>query len=173
MAALAVALPIVLGVVGVGASIIGGMAEANSARANGEATSAAELENADIAGQNKIITDSRRQIDVSTAEADAADSERSNRRNLASIRNAFGGSGTGVGGSPLDAMLDVATTASRDTSRIRQEGQQRNRESVLQILGYQKDQNSAIKRAKFAKEAAGRGVLAAGINTVTRLTRLV
>lgn len=176
MAAIGAALPIISGVasvIGAGATLIGGMQEAEAARAEGQAIHDAEMENAAIAQQNKIIANQQRLIDIATSEADAQDSEVANRRNLATIRAAMGASGTSMQGSPLDTLTDVATVAARDTERVRQEGRARNREGVLAILGYERDKKMAKKRAKYALEAGERGASAAGINTVTRLTRLV
>ncbi len=172
MAAIGAALPLIATVVGAGATVIGGIQQAGAAKDEAAATAKAEEENAVIAQQNKVIANAHRVVDVQTAEADAVDSEQATRRNLASIRAAFGGSGTSMAGSPLDALTDTASVAARDTSRIRQEGQQRNREGVLQILGYEHDRVAAKKRAGYAIQAGDRGAAAAVVNTVTRLTRI-
>lgn len=176
MAAIGAALPIISGiatVIGAGTTIIGGMQEADAARAEGQAIHDAEIENVKIAQQNKIVVNQQRLLDLATSETDAQDSEVSNRRNLATIRAAMGASGTSMQGSPLDTLNDVATVAATDTERVRQEGRSRNREGVLAILGYERDRVAAKKRAKYALEAGERGASAAGLNTVTRLTRLV
>lgn len=176
MAAMGAALPIlslVSTVVGAGTSIIGGMQQAEAAKAEGKAVHDAEIENSKIAQQNKIVANQQRLIDLATSEEDARDNETTNRRNLASIRAAMGASGTTMQGSPLDALTDVATVAARDIGRIRQEGRARNREGVLAILGYERDRVRAKKRAKYALEAGERGASAAAIGTITNLTRLV
>lgn len=152
---------------------MGGMAEAEAAKAEGKAIHDAEMENVEIAQQNKIVANANRLDALVTSEEDARDSETTNRRNLASIRAAFGSSGTSMSGAPLDVLTDVAAVQAKDTARIRGEGRARNREGVLQILGYERERVSAKKRAKYALEAGERGASAAGLNTVTRLTRLV
>lgn len=160
-------------VIGGVATVAGGAMEAEAAKAEAQATYTAEMENADISEQNKIIANQKRIVDVQTAEADARDSEREKRRTLASIRTAFGGSGSTMDGSPLDVLSDVAVTMTRDTERIRDEGLRRNREGALRYLGFEKEASSARRRAKYALEAGERGVAAAGINTVTRLSRII
>lgn len=148
MAALGPALAIASGVVGA----IGSMQEAN-------ATARAENYNADVAERNRVIADQNRKQAITTANIEAEDKRRENRRVLSSIVNAYGSSGLTLEGSPLDVLEDTATEQSLDVRRIEYEGRARARENAIQMIDSEEEATLHRMRAKTSRAA---GFLRAG-----------
>lgn len=152
-------------------ALAGGAMEAVGAITEGNAIAGAERRNAAIQQQNKIIADDTRKINIRTAEIDAEDKRRENRRTLASIRAAYGASGIELTGSPLDVLRDTAAEIELDAGRIESEGRARNREGALEMLGYETETGNSLMAADNAQTAGMIGALGAGVGTFTKLTR--
>lgn len=159
--------------IGLAATAVGGVVDAVGAVQEGEANAKAQEATADTAQANKVIADQDRRLAVQTAQIDASDRRRENRRTLASIRAAFGVSGGDLGGSPLDVLSDTAAELELDTQRIEYEGRSANRSGALQMLGFQRDTEQALASAANARTAGGLNAFGAIANTGARLTRML
>ena len=158
--------------IGMASTAVGGVVEAVGAVQEGEATAAAKREEAEIAKTNKVIADQDRRLAVRTAQIDASDMRRENRRTMASIRAAYGMSGGDLSGSPLDVLLDTASELELDVQRTEYEGRSRNREGALQMLGFQRDHDSALRGAAYARTSGALNAFGAVANTGARLVRM-
>lgn len=156
----------------IGGSLIGGAVEAAGSIQEGEANAQAQEENARTAELNKEIADQDRRLAVKTAQIDAEDRRRENRRTLASVRAAFGASGGDFGGSPMDVLMDTAAELEVDAQRIEYEGRARNREGALQMLGFDRDAAMSRRAAGNSRTAGYLGAFGAVANTATRLVRM-
>lgn len=145
MAALAALAPI--------ASAVSGVVGAIGAIQAGNAQAAASEYNARVSERNQAVAEQNRQIAVRTAEIDAEDKRRENRRQLGAIRAAYGSSGLEMAGSPLDVLEDSAIEMELDAQRIEYEGRMRSREGALQALGYSEDARLSRMQGKAAKTA--------------------
>lgn len=164
------ALPILM-IAGLAATAVGGVVSAVGAMQEGEANAKAAEDRADTAQVNKIIADQDRRYASRTAQIDAADTRRENRRTLASIRAAFGASGGDLAGSPIEVLEDTATELEVGTQRIEQEGRMQKRTGALQMLGYQRESEAELRTAGNARTAGGLNAFGAILNTGSRLTR--
>lgn len=157
---------------GLASTAVGGVVDAVGAAREGEANAQAQEYSAETARANKVIADQDRRLAVKTAQIDAADRTRENRRTLSSIRAAYGMSGGDLSGSPLDVLQDTAMELELDTQRVLYEGRSRNREGALQMLGFQRDAENATRGAANARSAGALSSFGAIINTGARLTRM-
>lgn len=163
MAALGPAVAIASGLIGA----IGSIAEGN-------AVAQSEEYNAQIAERNKLIADQNRKQAINTANVEAEDKRRENRRVLSSIAAAYGSSGLTLEGSPLDVLEDTATEQALDVRRIEYEGRARAREGAIQMLELDEEATLRRMRKRSARigsyfKAAGSVVRGAGgyLNSVT------
>lgn len=101
----------VLSVVGAVVGAIGQIAAANAQ------ARAAEY-NQQVAERNKLAI-------LAQTDEEAADQARENRRNLGTIRAAYGAAGIDLAGSPLDVIQDTAIEGATDVARVQYEGKLR------------------------------------------------
>lgn len=130
---MAAILSVVSGVIGA----IGSMQAAN-------AQAAAANTQAAIAERNKRTV-------LAQADAEAVDKTRENRRQLATVRAAYGASGIDLAGTPLDVLEDSASELQYDVSKIRYQGE-------LRAIGYQ---DEAMLKRMEAKQAKASGPISA------------
>lgn len=136
----------VLTAVGTITSVIGAVGAANAQAAAGEYNARVAERDAYVAEQNsKAILDQTR-IDVE-------ERRRQNNRVQATMRAAYGASGTGLAGSALDVLYDTAMEQETDVRRIEYEGRVRAREGALQMLGLQESATLSRMEASNAKRA--------------------
>lgn len=120
---------------------------------------------AQVAERNQKIAQQDRIQAIRTAQIEAEDKRRENRRKLASIRAAYGSSGLELSGTPLEVLSDSSVEMALDERRVEYEGEVRAREGALRILGIKDDQNIATASAKNAKAAGSIAKTAAIVNT--------
>lgn len=152
-------------------ALAGGAMQAVGAITEANAQSQAATRNAAIQQQNKLIADDTRRQNITTAQVDADDKRRENRRTLAAMRASYGNSGLQLTGSPLDVLYDSSLDLEVDAGRTEDEGRARNREGALQMLGYDIEVGNSLMEAKNARVAGMVGAASAGVNTLTRLQR--
>lgn len=154
-------------------SAVGGAVSAVGTLQEADAIAASAQSEANIAETNKIITNQERVQNIRTAQLEASDKRRENKRTLASMRAAFGTMGGDLMGSPIEVLEDAATEVSLDEERIRDEGRARNREGAIAMLGLDQDKSLALMRKKNAKSAGGISAFSSLLGGVsTGLTRL-
>lgn len=143
------AIPAIVPLLTVASTAVGvyGAIQAGNARAD------AARYNAQVAEREQVVANQNRQLAIRTAQTDAEDKRRENRRVLASIRANFGASGLSLAGSPLDVLQDAATEQELDVQRIEYEGQVRGREGALRMLGLQDDAELSRAEARNASSA--------------------
>lgn len=141
---------IALMVASAAASAYGAIQAGNAQKAAADRQAQIDRQNADLASQDRINA-------IKTAQLKQEDLNRSNRVQLAAIRNAYGNSGIDLAGSPLDVLADTSTSMALDSARVGYEGEVQGRSKAIQILGLQNDANTA--------EAAGRQAQTAGYIT--------
>jgi hypothetical protein len=134
-------------------SVISGVVGAIGAIASANAQAAAAEYNAKVQERNSVIAEQDRQTDVHTARLAAEDTQRNNRRVLASMRAAYGTSGFEMAGSPLDVLEDTAIEQAMDVRRIESEGYSRSREGSIKSMGLREDANLKRMEGKAAKTA--------------------
>lgn len=130
--------------------VVGAISSANAQAASANYNAAVQERNAVIADQNRVQA-------LRTAQTDAEDQRRENRRMLASMRAGFGANGFSMAGSPLDALEDAATEAELDARRIQYEGRASARQSQLQGIGAQDSAALSRMEARNAKRAGYTG----------------
>lgn len=159
------ALTTVLMAIGTGLSAVGTISSVNAQK------SAAEY-NAQIAERDAVVADQNRKLALESARIDAEDKRRENRRVLASIRTAYGASGTSLAGSPLDVLEDTAVEQELDAKRIEFEGRARGREGALQMLGLSESATLSQMEADSASGGylAAAGTAATGAGTILART---
>lgn len=134
-----------LGLIG---GIMSGVMGMMSAQAQADAQADAAEQNARIAEYNRQVAERNKNTALAEADAEARDVARDNRRQLASIRAAYGASGLSLEGSPLDVMTDTALEQELDVNKTRYKGQ-------LRAIGYQDEANNyAMKRDLYKSEAS-------------------
>lgn len=139
--------------VAIAASIGSGLISAVGAIGSANAQSAAQEQQAQIAERNKILADQDRQMAIRTSQIAQDDAAREHRRQLSSIRAAYGSSGVELSGSPLEVLQDTSIEMALDERRIGYEGQVKSREGTVKMLGLQEEANSARSAAKYTKKA--------------------
>jgi hypothetical protein len=139
--------------VAIGATLVSGVISAMGAMQAADAQASAYERDAAISERNKVIADQDRQQAVATANIAAQDKRRSNRRQLAAMRAAYGSTGFDMSGSPLDILADTSTEMALDERRIEYEGTVRNREGALQMLYLQEDADGSRMAAKNTRKA--------------------
>lgn len=149
-------------------SVVSGVVGAIGAMQSASAQAQAAEYNAAVQRRNAVIAEQNRKQDVQTAEIDADEKRRDNRRTLSTMRAAYGSSGLELAGSPLDVLQDSATELELGAQRISYEGRVRSRDSAVQILGLNEqatldDMNASSARAAGPLNAFGQ--LASGIGT--------
>lgn len=137
----------------IGMTLVSGAVSAIGAIQAGNAANDAAQRDADIAERNKKIADQDRRQAIRTAEIAAEDRRRENRRQLASIRAAYGSSGFELAGSPLDVLADTSQEMALDERRTEYEGYVRSREGALQMLYLQESADESRAAGKNAKRA--------------------
>ncbi len=141
---------------------IGTIMQGNAARAAGN-------REASIADRNRTLANQDRIRNIRASEI-AADKRRENRRQLSSIRAAYGASGIEMAGSPLDVLMDTSTEMATDVRRVEQEGQVVNRSGALAMLGLNEDANTARATGLNARNAA---VIKAGAQVGEQIEKAV
>lgn len=137
-----------LAAVAAGATILGGAVSAMGAIQAGNAQASAAMRDEAIAERNAKIANQDRIQAVRTAQTASEDKARANRRQLASLRAAYGSSGFELAGSSLDVLADTSTEMALDERRIEYEGTVRNREGALQMLYLSEDADQSRRAAK-------------------------
>lgn len=134
-----------LAIVGaIGSGVMGAMA----ARQQGEAAAAAAEQNARIQDYNKQVALRNRDTVLAQTEREAENKMRDNRRQLASVRAAYGASGLALSGSPLDVIEDSALEQSLDVATMRYKGK-------VQAAGYTDEaENFNLKSRLYRMESA-------------------
>lgn len=142
-----------LSAVAIGATLVSGAVSAMGAMQAANAQAAAANRDAAIAERNKVVADQDRKQAIETARIAAEDRRRANRRQLATIKAAYGSSGFDMAGSPLDILADTSEEMTLDERRVEYEGTVRNREGALQMLYLQEDADQSRMAAKNYKRA--------------------
>lgn len=119
--------------------IVGGAISALGAIQQGNAQAASAEYNAKVAKRNKSAV-------LAQTEAEIEDKKTENRRQLGSIRAAYGASGLMLDGSPLDVLEDTAVEQAYDVSKIRYQG-------AMKAEGYSEQAALFKLEAKSAKTA--------------------
>lgn len=130
----------VLGIAGGVISAIGAMQSAN-------AQAAAADYNKEVALANK------KQVHLQT-EREIDDRQAADRRQLSSMRAAYGANGLQMDGSPLDVIDDTATEMAYDIAKVKYQG-------AVQEEGYSREAALAKLEAKSAKKAGFIGAASA------------
>lgn len=142
-----------LAAVTIGMTLVSGAISAVGAIQAGNAQAAAAQRDAAIAERNQKIADQDRIQAIRTAEINAEDKRRANKRQLASMRAAYGTSGFELAGSPVEVLADASVDMALDERRVAYEGQVRNREGALQMLYLQEDAAQSRASASNYKRA--------------------
>lgn len=137
---------LVLGIVGGAISAIGAIQSANSQAA------AAEY-NKDVAKRNRTMALGETRLAIE-------DKQLENRRQMGSIRAAYGSSGLQLDGSPLDVLEDTAVEQAYDVSKIKYQGR-------VKAAGYAEQAALFKAEAKSAKTAGMIGAASAIIGGVS------
>lgn len=145
-------------VLAIGASLISGVVGAVGAKNQADAAAAASEYNAKVDERNRTIV-----LNQTSVEQD--DKRRENRRNLASIRAAYGASGFEMAGSPLDLLEDTALEQELDVQRIGYDGQ-------LKAIGLTESANRSRTEGANAKKAGKIGAATALIGGVTQAAQM-
>lgn len=148
---------------------IGGVISAVGAMQSANAQAEAANYNAAISDRNAIVAEQNRQLNLRTADIDAADKRRENTRNISAMRAAYGASGLELAGSPLDVLTDSATEMELDASRIEYEGRVRSREGALEVLGLRERSTLSRMEAKNAKTAGYLGAASSLVNAGSKM----
>lgn len=155
------------------ASLVSGVVGAMGAIQSANAQAAAADYNAQIQERNMVIADQNRKQAVTTADIDADEKRRENRKTLAAMRAAYGSSGVELAGSPLEVLSDAATELELGASRTAYEGKVANREGGLQMLASSEQATLDHMEADSAQDAGplnAFGFLMGGVgNALTRL----
>lgn len=133
-----------------GSAVVG----AAGAIRQGNAEAASAEYNAQINERNAIVADQNRKISLEQARVDVEDKRRENRRNLSSIRAAYGASGLDLAGSPLDVLEDTAIEMELDASRIDYEGRMDNRQGGMEANALREGATLSRMEGKSAKTAS-------------------
>lgn len=144
-------LPAILSVVSGAISAVGAIQSANAQAAAAEYNAKVDERNARTANQDRINA-------VKTAQIEAEDKRRENRRTLASINAAYGATGLEMSGTPLDVLQDSAIELALDERRVESEGYARNREGGIKMQAFRED---AVLRRMEAKSARAGGIISA------------
>lgn len=142
-----------LAAVAIGATVVSGFIGAMGQMSAANAQAAAYEREAQIAERNKIFADQDRKLAIETARIDAEDKARDNRRQLASLRAAYGNTGFELTGSPLEVLADTSIEMALDERRIEFEGMARGREGAIKMLGLQDEADMSRAAGKNAKKA--------------------
>ena len=133
--------------IGIVGSLVGGVVSAMGAAQTANANAAAARQNAEIAKYNQAVAQRNKNAALAQADAQAADQERTNARQLASIRSGYGASGLALEGSPLAVMEDTALEQELDVQKGKYKGQ-------LTALGYEDEAaNYKLKETLYDNEA--------------------
>lgn len=161
--------PISAGLMIVGAvtSIAGGMGAAAGAQAQGEAALRAGNYNAQIAENEALQADRNRQIALQRATLDARDQSVKNRAMQGQIRAAYGASGFGVEGAPLDVLQSTAVESQLDIDKILYKGDVEGANYTDQANSFR--QKAALYRMGGASAAAA-GQIGASTAMLSGLT---
>lgn len=135
------------------ASAVSGVVGAVGAIQSANAQAAAADYNAQIQERNMVIADQNRKQAVDTAEIDADEKRRENRKTLAAMRAAYGSSGVELAGSPLEVLSDASLELELGAARTSYEGRVANREGGIQMLGYSEQANLDRMEADAARDA--------------------
>lgn len=139
--------------VAIGLTLFSGVMSAAAAQQQAAAEAQAYSTQAQIAERNRILADQDRIQAVRTAQIAEEDKARENRRNLASIRAAYGTSGLEMAGSPLDVLSDSSIEMALDQKRVGYDAYIQNREGAIKMIGYSEEAAQAKVAAKNAKIA--------------------
>jgi hypothetical protein len=127
-------------------SIAQGVTGAISAIMGAQARSAQAQYNAEIAKRNE-------QLALQSTASQIEDKQREQRRQIGSIRAAYGASGLELAGSPLDVLEDTATEQQYDLAKVEHTGR-------MKALGYKDQQNQF--EAQASNELAAAPIAALG-----------
>lgn len=148
------------------ALIAGGSA---AAQAESQANSL-EYQN-QVAERNRVIALQNRDIETTQARQDAEDTRRSGKRQLSSIRAAYGASGVDLAGSPLDVLGDTATEIETDVSRIEYSGRLSARSRTLEMLGLADEQSLNSQEASAARARGKTAQTTSYLNAAASVTQ--
>jgi len=139
--------------VAIGLTLVSGVMSAAGAMQQASAEAQAYKTQAQIAERNRVIADQDRIQAVRTAQIAEEDKARENRRNLASMRAAYGSTGLELAGSPLDVLSDTSVEMALDQQRTGYDQYIQNREGAIKMLGLTEDAAQARAAAKNAMTA--------------------
>lgn len=165
---MAAALPII----GIISTVGSGVMSAIGAEQTAAATAAADRQNADVAAANKLIADQDRRVALQAQSEDTNDLAQTNRRNLSSIRAAYGSSGFEMAGTPLSVLADTARAQAVGQLRTQAVGNSVNRQYAIKMMGYDQNQQQDLAAANAATAAGHIDAIGALLNTGARLTRV-
>lgn len=138
-----------------GASALSGAVSAVGAYQQGQSQAAAAEYNAQVSDRNAKLARSQ-------SESESTDAARAQRRQMGTMRAAYGAAGVGLAGSPLDVIEDTALEQQTDIRRIGYAGE-------LKAIG--QEEKAALYRAEGenAKTAGTINAFAQGIGTIDRV----
>ena len=148
--------PVTLLTLSVGASLVSGAVSSFGAYQQGQAQAAAAEYNAAVSDRNATLA--RQQ-----AGTEADDLERQQRRQMGSIRAAYGAAGIGLAGSPLDVIEDTALEQATDVKRVGYTGE-------LKAIGM--EEKAALYRAEAdnARTSGTINAISQGVGAIDKAT---
>lgn len=135
--------PVAMGIGAVG-SVVGGFVGAAGARQEGQAAYQAAQFNAMISEYNRQVAERNKRQAIAQADVEGSDQIRVNRRQLSSIRAAYGASGLDLTGSTLDVMEDTAMEQELDVKRIKYKGE-------ITAIGYEDEGRQHQMKAQLSR----------------------
>jgi hypothetical protein len=152
---------IALAGIGTATSVIGTIQQGNAARASANYQASLDERNATLAEQDRVQA-------IRTADLAASDKRRENRRQLSSMRAAFGSSGFELAGSPLEVLSDSAQEMALDERRISYEGEVSGRKKAMEVLGLRESAQASRAYGTNAKNASTIAALSEGAKGASR-----
>lgn len=156
--------------VGGGVVAAGGAAQQSAgAVAAAEAQQRAGIYNSEIMENNALAAERNRQIVLKNAEVEARDQGLKNRALQGQIRAAYGSSGFGVEGSPLDVLSSTAIEGQLDVDKILYKGDMQGAQDTDQANSYREQEQLYKMGSAAAGTAAGVAAGSAGFGIATGL----
>lgn len=144
-----------IALISLGATALSGAVSAYGAYQQGQSQAAAATYNAQVADRNATLA--RQQAD-----AEGDDLARQQRRQMGTLRAAYGAAGIGLAGSPLDVIEDTALEQATDINRVGYTGE-------LKAIGMQEKAALYRAEAENAKTSGAINAFGAGIGTIDRM----
>lgn len=148
---------------------VGGVVSAVGARQAAAAEADRFRYEQQVAARNETIAAQDRITAIRTSQIESDDKKRAHRRELASIRAAYGTTGLELTGSPIEVLTDSSIEMALDQRRIEYEGEVRGREGALRVLGLQDEQEVASASASNATAAGNRAAVGAVVGAGTSI----